>query len=212
MVDLQGGWTYTATFGDWINGKRRRVTLVPTAVQGVARYVTSYKVSVKTGNEMGAGTDADIAIRLLGSEGESDEILLGNTKDAQTGHRKNLFERNQVRVFFVGECIATSCFFCVAHACAMATLIPILAQPVQRCQHVSADARRPAPARSWTPSTCPPPTWASCSRSSSATARSAPPRAPCPRCWATPGSWPGWRSPTATAASPLGAPPHGGGE
>lgn len=48
-----------------------------------------YNLRVVTGDKMGAGTDADISVVLIGELGSSSELML-------TG-KKNLFERNQVR-------------------------------------------------------------------------------------------------------------------
>lgn len=33
VVDVQGGWTYDATYNEWINNKRTRTRLTPTATQ-----------------------------------------------------------------------------------------------------------------------------------------------------------------------------------
>lgn len=49
----------------------------------------NYKINVKTGNELGAGTDADVSIILVGELGKTDELVLNSDK--------NNFERNEVR-------------------------------------------------------------------------------------------------------------------
>lgn len=53
--------------------------------------MTNYKVAVKTANELGSGTDADVGIILVGDLGRSDELVLHD-------EYKNTFERNKVRL------------------------------------------------------------------------------------------------------------------
>ena len=57
---------------------------------------TSYRVSVKTGDVRGAGTDANAYIKIFGSEGDTGKISL-----KQSENTKNKFERGRVDQFTV---------------------------------------------------------------------------------------------------------------
>ena len=52
--------------------------------------MATYKVTVKTGDLAGAGTDANVFICIFGDKGDTGNRVLTSTKDA--------FERNQVDV------------------------------------------------------------------------------------------------------------------
>ena len=55
---------------------------------------TTYKVNVKTGDVMGAGTDANVFMVMFGENGDSGELALKNSETY-----KDKFERNHVDVF-----------------------------------------------------------------------------------------------------------------
>ena len=57
---------------------------------------TCYRVSVKTGDVRGAGTDATAYIKMYGSEGDTGKITL-----KQSENTKNKFERGRVDQFVV---------------------------------------------------------------------------------------------------------------
>ena len=57
---------------------------------------TTYRVSVKTGDVRGAGTDANAYIKLFGSNGDSGKVAL-----KQSENTKNKFERGRVDEFVV---------------------------------------------------------------------------------------------------------------
>ena len=66
---------------------------------------TTYKINVKTGDVMGAGTDANVFMVIFGENGDSGELAL---KSSET--YKDKFERNHTDVFnfknllSLGEC------------------------------------------------------------------------------------------------------------
>ena len=57
---------------------------------------TSYHISVKTGDERSAGTDANVFIKLFGGDGDS-----GNIPLKQAENNKNKFERGRTDKFIV---------------------------------------------------------------------------------------------------------------
>jgi len=59
---------------------------------------TTYRISVRTSGESGAGTDAKVFVVLFGEHGDSGEIHL---KDSETN--KDPFETNQTDVFTVAN-------------------------------------------------------------------------------------------------------------
>ena len=50
-----------------------------------------YRVTVKTGDKFGAGTDANVYINVFGTEGDTGEVHLQDTLTVTT----NKFERNR---------------------------------------------------------------------------------------------------------------------
>jgi len=62
---------------------------------------TSYKIIVKTSDERGAGTDANVFVTLFGENGDSGEIHL---KDSETN--KDPFENLQEDVFTINEVLS----------------------------------------------------------------------------------------------------------
>ena len=72
---------------------------------------TSYKVNVKTGDVLGAGTDANVFMVIFGEHGDSGELALKNSETY-----KDKFERNHTDVFnfknllSLGECFNCTCF------------------------------------------------------------------------------------------------------
>lgn len=58
----------------------------------------TYKVTVRTSDKRGAGTDADITIKLIGAEAQSAELKLESSA--------NNFERNQVNAHLVFKRVA----------------------------------------------------------------------------------------------------------
>ena len=62
---------------------------------------TNYKISVKTSDVRGAGTDANIYVVLFGVNGDSGELHL---KDSETN--KNPFENGQVDVFTIRDILS----------------------------------------------------------------------------------------------------------
>ncbi|XP_078580092.1 lipoxygenase homology domain-containing protein 1-like isoform X2 [Branchiostoma floridae x Branchiostoma japonicum] len=83
---------------DWISknkGDGQLTKDIPASVGGKATIKkTTYKVSVKTSDERGAGTDANISLIIFGENGDSGELKL---KESETSSNK--FERNQTDVF-----------------------------------------------------------------------------------------------------------------
>ena len=57
---------------------------------------TCYRVSVKTGDVRGAGTDANAYIKIFGSEGDTGKIALKRSENTS-----NKFERGRVDQFIV---------------------------------------------------------------------------------------------------------------
>ena len=57
---------------------------------------TTYRISVKTGDVRGAGTDANAFIKVFGSGGDTGQIIL-----KQSDNTKNKFERGRVDLFTV---------------------------------------------------------------------------------------------------------------
>ena len=55
---------------------------------------TSYHVSVKTGKERGAGTDANVFIKIFGSKGDT-----GTLKLISAENTKNKFEAGRIDLF-----------------------------------------------------------------------------------------------------------------
>lgn len=55
---------------------------------------TSYKVNVKTGDVIGAGTDANVFMIIFGENGDSGELALKNSETY-----KDKFERDHTDVF-----------------------------------------------------------------------------------------------------------------
>lgn len=76
----------------WLDAKQGTTTITldnstnPDAAGAAAQ---RYKVSVQTGDQRGAGTDADISVILIGDKGRSAEMPLESSADN--------FERNKVR-------------------------------------------------------------------------------------------------------------------
>lgn len=62
---------------------------------------TTYKIHVKTSDEKGAGTDANVYIRLFGENGDSGDLHL---KDSETN--KSPFENNQDDVFTFNDVLS----------------------------------------------------------------------------------------------------------
>ena len=56
--------------------------------------VSKYKVEIKTGDRLGAGTTADIYLSMHGDQGETDEIYLTNPINTDKKHKP--FKRAQV--------------------------------------------------------------------------------------------------------------------
>ncbi|KAI8493666.1 Lipoxygenase y domain-containing protein 1, partial [Branchiostoma belcheri] len=83
---------------DWISkskGDGQLTKDIPASVGGKATIKkTTYKLSVKTSDERGAGTDANVSLILFGENGDSGELKL---KESETSSNK--FERNQTDVF-----------------------------------------------------------------------------------------------------------------
>ena len=55
---------------------------------------TSYHVSVKTGKERGAGTDANVFIKIFGSKGDTGKLKLMSAENT-----KNKFEAGRIDLF-----------------------------------------------------------------------------------------------------------------
>lgn len=55
---------------------------------------TTYNVSIKTGDVRGAGTDAEVFLKIFGSNQSTSELPLRNAE-----HTKNKFERNRTDTF-----------------------------------------------------------------------------------------------------------------
>ncbi|WP_130863113.1 PLAT/LH2 domain-containing protein [Bacilliculturomica massiliensis] len=83
----QKGGSQETTFqiGEWIADKNTRIfTTVP-------RNSTQYKLTVTTGSDLGAGTDSDIYVKLIGTNGETaereiSELYAGNAFERDTTH------------------------------------------------------------------------------------------------------------------------------
>ena len=58
-----------------------------------------YKISVKTGNDLGAGTDSKVMVRLIGTKGTTGDLVLDD-KNA-TKKSKNHFERGSLDEFAI---------------------------------------------------------------------------------------------------------------
>jgi hypothetical protein len=72
---------------------------------------TSYHVSVVTGDKMGAGTDANVSLKIFGSKGDTGEIPLRNSEN-----NKNKFERKQTDVFKIeAEDVGKVCLFLILY-------------------------------------------------------------------------------------------------
>lgn len=74
------------------DGKIVRELTSNTATQHLDK--TTYNIQIKTGDVFGAGTDADVHLKIFGEKGDSDKITL-RTSD----NTKNKFERNQTDKF-----------------------------------------------------------------------------------------------------------------
>lgn len=63
---------------------------------GAAQHLdkTSYEIRIKTGDRFGAGTDANVHLKIFGEKGDTDKIQL---KSAE--HTKNKFEQGQTDKF-----------------------------------------------------------------------------------------------------------------
>jgi hypothetical protein len=60
----------------------------------VERAIIAYEVRVVTGNERGAGTDANVSLTIIGQNGDTGKRALKKP-------RVNLFERNQTDTFTI---------------------------------------------------------------------------------------------------------------
>ena len=58
-----------------------------------------YKITVKTGNDLGAGTDSKITVRLIGTKGTTGDIILDEKTAAKKS--KNYFERGNLDEFAI---------------------------------------------------------------------------------------------------------------
>ena len=70
---------------------------------------TSYQVSVKTGEHKGAGTNANVFIKIFGSEGDTDSLDLvsdDNTKEMFEAGRTDLFKLESTDI---GKVITFDC-------------------------------------------------------------------------------------------------------
>ena len=56
-----------------------------------------YKISIKTGNDLGAGTDSKVVIRLIGTKGTTGDIVLDDKNASKKS--KNYFERGNLDEF-----------------------------------------------------------------------------------------------------------------
>ncbi|MEX2285083.1 MAG: PLAT/LH2 domain-containing protein [Gemmatimonadota bacterium] len=72
--------------GDWLKDNQRERTLKP------GGNAISYRVTVRTGDDLDAGTDANITIRLVGSKGSTNEVRLNGLVSG------NAFERGATDV------------------------------------------------------------------------------------------------------------------
>ena len=80
------------------NGNARRYKITgtvfnPTLHEGVVLGEgIQYQIKVKTGSAIGAGTDSNVYIRLVGDQGTTDEVLLNYGVTNQFNTRGNPFE------------------------------------------------------------------------------------------------------------------------
>ena len=63
---------------------------------GAAQHLdkTSYHVRIKTGDRLGAGTDANVHLKIFGEKGDTDKIQLKSSDNT-----KNKFEKGQIDQF-----------------------------------------------------------------------------------------------------------------
>ncbi|KFD52391.1 hypothetical protein M514_06772 [Trichuris suis] len=60
--------------------------------------LTDYLITVKTGDLLGAGTDSNVYLQMIGDDFESEEWQLKNSK-----HHRNKFERNKTDQFVFAQ-------------------------------------------------------------------------------------------------------------
>uniref|UniRef100_A0A5S6QW16 PLAT domain-containing protein n=1 Tax=Trichuris muris TaxID=70415 RepID=A0A5S6QW16_TRIMR len=60
--------------------------------------LTDYLITVKTGDQLGAGTDSNVYLKIIGDDFESEEWQLKNSK-----HHRNKFERGRTDQFVFAQ-------------------------------------------------------------------------------------------------------------
>uniref|UniRef100_A0A1I8HA00 Lipoxygenase homology domain-containing protein 1 n=1 Tax=Macrostomum lignano TaxID=282301 RepID=A0A1I8HA00_9PLAT len=92
-------WRYHFVCGQWLSRRRGDFQtvreLVASREPGAAPKNTTFKIKVYTGDKAGAGTDADVFLKLTGDKADSNDIALNEP----TMGGRNLFERNSVDEF-----------------------------------------------------------------------------------------------------------------
>eukprot|EP00048_Salpingoeca_helianthica_P011487 m.165366 g.165366 ORF g.165366 m.165366 type:complete len:558 (+) comp15231_c6_seq5:1553-3226(+) len=103
ITDIRSGLTHTFVAKDPITPKPS--VLIPveesTGKAEATRQLAlvKYELSVRTSDVSGAGTDANVFVRLTGENGDTGDVAL-----AESSTNKNKFERNQTDVFTI-ECL-----------------------------------------------------------------------------------------------------------
>ncbi len=91
LTNLVSGKRYLFVCEDWVRGSVD-LALVRAGQETIAR--TDYKVSVRTSDLSGAGTDANVFVTLFGQNGDSGELELRKSET-----NMNKFERGRLDVF-----------------------------------------------------------------------------------------------------------------
>ncbi|XP_071795423.1 lipoxygenase homology domain-containing protein 1-like [Asterias amurensis] len=98
MRNMETGDLTVFKCGEWLSktqSDKKIIRELPAFVKGKAQIQnTNYKVTVKTSDIRGSGTDANVSLVIFGENGSSEELKL---KESQT-HRDK-FERNQTDIF-----------------------------------------------------------------------------------------------------------------